>query len=305
MIYISFAIIATISIFLVGRSLQKKKSEKQKEENRPAWLEPEETISPEWKIFLESKVTFYSGLSGDEKKLFEFKVQEFLSNCRITGVKTEVDDKDRLLVASSAVIPIFQFPEWRYGNLYEVLIYPSSFTENFQLTGPGNNILGMVGTGYMEGKMILSKQALHHGFENETDKKNTAIHEFVHLIDKMDDTIDGIPETLLHKQYAIPWISLIEKKIEEIYADKSDINPYGATSKVEFFAVISEYFFERPKLLEQKHPELYELLEKIFRQDMTARKLERKKYEIGRNDPCPCGSSKKFKRCCGGVHFKN
>jgi uncharacterized protein len=23
--------------------------------------------------------------------------------------------------------------------------------------------------------------------------------------------------------------------------------------------------------------------------------------EIGRNDPCPCGSGKKYKRCCGGA----
>lgn len=53
------------------------------------------------------------------------------------------------------------------------------------------------------------------------------------------------------------WINLIQKKIEEIYEGESDINPYGATNKTEFFAVISEYFFERPKLLKQKHSELY------------------------------------------------
>ena len=25
----------------------------------------------------------------------------------------------------------------------------------------------------------------------------------------------------------------------------------------------------------------------------------RKKVSIGRNDPCPCGSGKKYKKCCG------
>jgi hypothetical protein len=27
---------------------------------------------------------------------------------------------------------------------------------------------------------------------------------------------------------------------------------------------------------------------------------EREVPKIGRNDPCPCGSGKKFKKCCGG-----
>ena len=161
----------------------------------------------------------------------------------------------------------------------------------------------MVGTGYMEGKMILSKTSLHNGFRNETDKKNTAIHEFVHLIDKADGNIDGIPELLLGKQYVIPWIDLIHKKIEEIIEGKSDINPYGATNKTEFFAVISEYFFERPKLLKKKHPELYKLLVEIFDQKMINKLQKSKTQEIGRNSPCPCGSGKKFKKCCGSVHY--
>lgn len=284
-------------IAAVSAVLLRKPAKKQGE----SWIEPSEDFPLEWRIVLTRKVAFYNSLAEDERPQFEFKIQEFLSNCRIIGVKTEVDDTDRLLVASSAVIPIFRFPGWAYTNLYEVLLYPSSFDEKFQTAGPDRNILGMVGTGYMDGKMILSKPALHHGFENETDKRNTGVHEFIHLIDKMDDSIDGIPAVLMEKQYAIPWISLIEKKVDEIYAKKSDVNPYGATSKVEFFAVISEYFFERPQLLAQKHPELYEVLETVFRHDMKKRKLERKRYSIGRNDPCPCGSGKKFKKCCGGA----
>ena len=95
------------------------------------------------------------------------------------------------------------------------------------------------------------------------------------MIDKSDNIIDGIPSLLLEKQYTIPWLDLINQKIEEIYKDKSDINPYGATNRAEFFAVISEYFFERPQLLKRKHPELYQILEEIFDQDMTERKLKK------------------------------
>ncbi|MBU8891787.1 MAG: zinc-dependent peptidase [Bacteroidales bacterium] len=262
------------------------------------WKKPVKPFPVSWRKTLFENVVFYNNLNHEEKHQFEFKIHEFLINCRITGVETDVDEKDRVLVAASAIIPIFAFPNWQYFNLNEVLLYPGLFNQKFNTDGEKRSIAGMVGTGYMEGKMILSKRALHHGFRNETDKKNTAIHEFVHLIDKADGNIDGIPALLLEKQYTIPWIDLIQKKIEEIYDGESDINPYGATNKTEFFAVISEYFFERPKLLKQKHPKIYTLLEEIFDQKM-ARKLKRtSNREINRNDPCPCESGKKYKKCC-------
>lgn len=268
------------------------------------WKLPQAAMPPKWKAILTKEITFYNSLSPTEKEHFEYKVQEFLLNCRITGIQTEVDTTDHLLVAASAVIPIFKFPNWRYTNLFEVLLYPASFNEDFETTGKDRRILGMVGTGYMNGKMILSKAALHHGFDNTSDKKNTAIHEFIHLIDKLDGNIDGVPHVLLERPYVIPWLDLINHKIDEIYEKESDINPYGGTSQVEFFAVASEYFFERPKLLAQKHPKLYDLLEEIFDHDMETRNLSKAKLSIGRNSPCPCGSGQKFKRCCGRSHYQ-
>ncbi len=291
---ISAIAIIIITILLIMRNRK----------SNSAWKSPTEIFPKNWRIILFNKVTFYNALTAEEKTRFEFKVQEFLLNVRITGIDTTIDITDEILVASSAVIPIFEFNDWKYSNIQEVLIYPSMFNEKFDTEGDDRSILGMVGTGYMEGKMILSKTALRNGFKNESDKKNTAIHEFVHLIDKTDGKIDGIPSLLLSKQYAIPWIDLINQKIDEIYKGDSDINPYGGTNRSEFFAVISEYFFERPKLLEQKHPELYKLLEKVFKHDMSSRNLTKKSTKIRRNDPCPCNSGLKFKKCCGKVHYR-
>ncbi|WP_343635050.1 zinc-dependent peptidase [Fluviicola sp.] len=270
----------------------------------PKWKVPRETFPLQWREILVQEVAFYNSLDAEEKTRFEFKVQEFLLNCRITGIKTDVSLKDKLLVASSAVIPIFGFDSWKYTNIREVLLYPAMFNENYEFEGESERrILGMVGNQSMEGIMILSKEALRLGFKNESDKQNTAIHEFVHLIDKTDGEVDGLPKVLMNKQYALPWINLMNKEIERIYAGKSDINPYGGTNRAEFFSVISEYFFERPKLLEEKHPELYALLEKIFNQHMSDRNLSRRAKVIGRNDPCFCNSGKKFKHCCGNVHY--
>lgn len=272
----------------------------------PKWILPHETFPAQWREVLNREVLFYSSLNETEKVRFEYKVQEFLLNCRITGVKTEVDLRDKLLVASSAIIPIFGFDSWKYSNIREVLLYPAMFNENYEFDGDSERrILGMVGSQSMEGIMILSKEALRLGFKNESDKQNTAIHEFVHLIDKSDGEIDGIPKLLMERQYALPWIDSITKEMDRIYEGKSDINPYGGTNRAEFFSVVSEYFFERPKLLEEKHPELYALLEKIFNQNMAKRGLNRKKsvIVIGRNDPCVCNSGEKFKHCCGKAHY--
>ncbi|QEC68053.1 zinc-dependent peptidase [Panacibacter ginsenosidivorans] len=225
-------------------------------------------VFPEnYRQLLEDNVAFYRSLDDAGKIRFEEKIKAIFSYITISGVNTTIDDLDKLLVASSAVIPIFGFNEWRYYNLRNVLLYEDTFTaDQFSTTDKDRNTLGMVGTGAMQQMMILSKPALRLGFKNETDKNNTGIHEFVHLLDKADGETDGIPEQLLQKQYTIPWLNLMNDSITEIREGKSDINIYGATSKTEFFAVAAEYFFERPDLLQQKHPELFALLEQAFHQ---------------------------------------
>lgn len=216
-----------------------------------------------WREIL-SEVEFYARLSASEKSRFEFTVQDFLANCTVTGVEIDVDDTDRVYIAASAIIPIFNFPDWTYSNISEVLLYPNSFDHRYNTEGGRRPILGMVGEGVLQGKMILSKQALRHGFDNSSDKHNTAIHEFVHLIDKSDGYTDGVPELLLEHKYVMPWLELIRENIEEIHEGKSDINPYAATNNQEFLAVVAEYFFSRPELLEDKHPELYGYMQMMF-----------------------------------------
>jgi Mlc titration factor MtfA (ptsG expression regulator) len=250
-----------VLLFLVGKRFSFK------------WIIPKQNFSKKWRQLLEKNVGFYAKLEPAQKKLFEYKVQEFLANCNVTGYGTDLSDLDRLLVASSAVIPIFAFPEWKYKNLKEVLVYESNFNLDFETKGRDRNILGMVGEGIMDGKMILSREAIRQGFKNERDKRNTAIHEFIHLIDGADGTMDGIPRVLMEKQYVLPWVNLIEKKLKLLMKKRIDIRPYGGTNATELFAVLGEYFFERPYLLKKKHPELYSMLEEVFDQDPDAEKL--------------------------------
>ena len=216
---------------------------------------------------LENNVDFYIRLDGTKRKIFEQKIIDFLAVVKIEGVGLEISVLDKLLVASSAVIPIFAFDNWRYKNLSSVVLYPDTFNKDFQFDGAERNIIGMVGTGYMNGQMILSQAALRHGFSKSAGKENTGIHEFVHLLDKSDGATDGVPENLLTHEYILPWLKMMHEEMERIEDNKSDINPYALTNEAEFFAVVAEYFFEQPQILKDKHPALYERLSKIFSQD--------------------------------------
>lgn len=221
-----------------------------------------------WNKLLMENVLYYQNLSKDRQLVFQQRMMQFLSEVYIDGVQFELEELDKILIAASAVIPVFGFKEWHYTNLSGVLLYPDNFNEDmgFSNKDKSRNIGGLVGNGRFEKQMILSKKALYHGFKNTTDKSNTGIHEFVHLIDKLDDRTDGVPERLLQHQYAIPWLNLIHKEMEAINDNHSDIRKYGGTNQAEFFAVASEYFFERPDLLKKKHPELYKMLVKCFNQ---------------------------------------
>ena len=212
-------------------------------------------------------VHFYKQLSFEDQKKFQQRMMVFLSEIYIDTVNTDLTDLDKVLIAASAVIPVFGFDEWHYNNLSGVLLYPDTFNNDleFDQENTGKNILGLVGTGRFENQMILSKKSLYDGFRNLPDVQNTSVHEFVHLIDKMDGVTDGVPERLLTKPYIIPWLQLIHKEMEAINDNKSDIRSYGGTNEAEFLAVASEYFFEQPKKFEKNHPELYKMLTDCFR----------------------------------------
>ena len=192
-----------------------------------------------WKKILEQEVAFYRELSSEADKIrFEKGIINFLNKVTVTGVETEITETDKLLVASSAVIPLFGFPGWSFRNLDEVLLYKTTFNQDYETEGNERNILGMVGEGAMNRMMILSKPELYRGFQNKNSRQNVGIHEFVHLLDKADGKVDGLPKILLKSEYLKPWLKLVHKEIQAIHENESDINPYAAKSEIEFLSVV-------------------------------------------------------------------
>ena len=251
-ILLSLALLAALAFFWIRRS---------------AKAAFPETLNGEYAEVLQSRVRYYQKLNPDQKTAFVKRVVTFLKQVHIEGVGTEVSLADKVLVAASAIIPIFAFGDWRYPNLTNVILYPHTFNEEFQFEGDGRRTMGMVGTGYMNGQMILSKPAMYAAYTQEDTKHNTPIHEFVHLLDKTDGATDGIPENFMERRNLEPWKNLMHLEMEKISQGASDINHYALTGDAEFFAVVSEYFFQQPELMSREHPEIYSLLSQFFQQD--------------------------------------
>lgn len=256
MIYLSTLFLLTLTLLFLLKKKKRKASKNNFSIKTPT----------HWHSILEENVLFYKKLSPKDQLHFKKRVYTFLQEITIEAIDFELEELDTLLVAASAIIPVFAFDNWHYSNIKTIVIYPDYFNHNLQFHSKAKNktIGGLVGTGRFENQMILSRRALHHGFSNKTDKGNTGIHEFVHLIDKLDGKVDGIPKVLLENENILLWLDIIHDKMEKINNNKSDIRNYGGTSKIEFFAVASEYFFERPLLLKHKHPELFKMLSECF-----------------------------------------
>lgn len=269
-----------------------------------------------WRALLTSHVAFYAGLEAAEKTRFEQAMQLFLARTRLTGIQTEVDDLTRVLTAAAAVIPVFGFPGWEYPTLHEVLIVPDAWQLE---TRPDQEVQSLQGTllGSVQGfqtsqYMCLSRTALVQGFADAEDRHNVGVHEFAHLVDEADGQIDGVPTAVLPPALRQPWAEVMHRELAAIRAGHSDIDPYAGTNEAEFFAVVNEYFFERPEKLQEHHPELFDLLTRALHQHpeqtlgarpghldprQWLRQLRAKKNVLGRNSPCPCGSGKKYKDC--------
>ncbi|MEL7161960.1 MAG: M90 family metallopeptidase [Bacteroidota bacterium] len=232
-------------------------------------LGPLPEFKREWRRYLKKYVNYYRALDRADQQRFEERMRYFFRRVTITGLETEVTELDKVLIAASGIIPTFGFEKWNhYPRLREVLLYKDHFRYgDFATKGEDRRVAGMVGGGYMSGKLLLSRPALHQGFKN-AGRGNTGIHEFVHLLDKADGDTNGIPRYFLDHGFMVPWVEMIRQGMEAIERGESDIDDYATTNKAEFFAVAAEYFFNRPAAMAEHHPRLFALLERIFDQDL-------------------------------------
>lgn len=229
-----------------------------------------DAVPEEWDALLNEHVAYYQALSPAEKEEFQQRVFHFVNDKTFVGKKTEIDPLTELLIGASAVIPLFRFPEFIYPGLREIWVYPSTFEMPTQPGGMQQKMFGVVGQGgWLDDKMILSKEALLHGYRHDRDGKNVGIHEFLHLVDKIDGKIDGNPQALINGTYSYPFLKQVHQEMYRLRRRKSKTNfdTYAATNPSEFFAVAGTYYFENPKKLAKEFPEIHREMDQLFSQN--------------------------------------
>lgn len=235
-----------------------------------------------WRQILTEMVFHYNHLNSDEKIHLEQMIQVFIEEKSFEGCGgLEITDTIRVTISAEACMLLLGLGHDLYKKLDSILVYPSTvvtpevaasvFSGITEVTGDGTPILGQA---FMGGPVILVWDAVKQGARHP-DGHNVVYHEFAHIIDMYDGRADGTPMLSSRKQYK-RWAKICTKEYFKLkerskQGKKNFLNSYGATNEPEFFAVATEYFFEKPVKMKEKHPSLYQLLQEFYNQDPSAR----------------------------------
>jgi Mlc titration factor MtfA (ptsG expression regulator) len=131
-----------------------------------------------------------------------------------------------------------------------------------------------LGEAWPSGPVILSWDSVLGGAHDPDDGHNLVFHEFAHKLDMLDGLADGTPPLPERAQFAV-WVRTMTAEFERLRAETEHgratvLDTYGATNPAEFFAVVTECFFERSRELREKHPQLYGVLRDYYLQDPAA-----------------------------------
>ena len=129
----------------------------------------------------------------------------------------------------------------------------------------------LAGESWSEGQVILSWYDTLAGAAVPDDGQNVVIHEFAHQLDQETGHANGAPRLRQRAHYK-RWSRVLGAEFNALQArtvqdETSLFSSYGATDPAEFFAVISEVFFEQPQRMASEHPALYHELTEFYRLD--------------------------------------
>jgi Mlc titration factor MtfA (ptsG expression regulator) len=237
-------------------------------------------IPQAWRDILERKLPYYRCLPPEDRRELEGHIQVFLAEKYFEGCAgLKITDEIRVLIAAQACILLLHRDTDYYPGLRTVLVYPESYLAHDRAVGPAGVVTeGPVwrrgeswhtpGAG---GPVVLSWRDVQASAADIHDGFNVVFHEFAHQLDGESGAVEGAPALERRSQY-IAWARVLEREYRSLIDDLRNNRPtllsaYGATSPAEFFAVLTEAFFERPRELKWRHPELYQQLASFYKQD--------------------------------------
>jgi MtfA peptidase len=236
----------------------------------------ERPFSPEWETILQENVAYFGRLEPEDQSTLRDLVKVFLEEKRFEGCGgLDIDDEIRVTIAAQACILILHQDSDIYPDLEAILVYPSTYVDHRPRTVEGGIVIEepevRLGESWSRGVVVLAWDAVVHGASDMRDGKNVVFHEFAHQLDTEDGAADGAP--ILERRAAYgPWARVLGVAYAGLVRDdqegnKTVLDTYGAKNPAEFFAVVTESFFERPRALRARHPALYEQMREFYGQD--------------------------------------
>lgn len=229
-----------------------------------------------WREILRRRVPYFRRLPTDLQLQLKQHIQVFLAEKRFVGCAgLTVTDEMRITIAAQACLLILNRRTGYYPNLREILIYPSAFiVDRVQSTGGGlfqEQRRVLLGESSSRGQVVLSWEDTVDGAADAEDGRNVVIHEFAHQLDQEKGHATGAPILSTRARYE-QWSSVLSAEFHRLRTqtvndESSLLDEYGASDPAEFFAVVSEVFFERPQRMAAEHPALYRELGSFYRLD--------------------------------------
>ncbi len=185
----------------------------------------------------------------------------------------KIDDEMKCVIASQAAMMLTGITDYCFEGVRTLLVYPEGFRRR-----SGDGLLvwkeWRSGEAWHRGPVVLSWADIRQSWSRG---QNLVVHELAHHLDGLDGYMDGL-FSLGEPSLRDEWAQVSKKEIGQLrrqadYGMQGLLDPYGATSPAEFFAVVCEAFFEFPQDLRDEHPDLYRLISGFFNADPASWKL--------------------------------
>lgn len=227
-----------------------------------------------WRVQLQAQVPLYKKLPAELRQQLEQHVQLFLAEKSFYGCDGfEVDDTVRLTIAGHACLLILKRDFSDFDEVQSILVYPDAYrVKDEESDGLVVSVSDEIRSGEASsyGQVVLAWTECQEGAVDPEGHHNVILHEFAHQLDYLDGSADGAPP--LSGDLARNWQDTMTLAYEQLqhslrHHQTPWLDPYGATEPAEFFAVLTEAFFQQPAHLRQEQPEVYRALCGFYRLD--------------------------------------
>jgi Mlc titration factor MtfA (ptsG expression regulator) len=231
----------------------------------------------EWNAILRANVFHDQRLSDGQRARLRELIQVFVAEKNWEGCNGfAVTDEVKVTIAAQACFLVLGLQDANFDHVLSILVYPDSYVAQTVETTRAGVVVerghARLGEAWWRGPVILSWSDVLAGGRRESPGRNLVFHEFAHQLDMMNGRmLDGTPP-LETKEKLQRWVGVLEPAYHRLVEEcrlglRGVIDCYGTTNVAEFFAVVTESFFEHPQSLNNDHPLVYEVLRDYFRLD--------------------------------------